>query len=104
MEVLKYYLNRGERRPLSFYRDSAGNEVDLVIEMGQRYVPIEIKAGATITEDYFKGLRHFAKVFCGKVESSGLVYGGSDIQRRTDWMIVPAFETVMLIRQIEAGK
>jgi len=104
MEVLKYYLNRGERKPLSFYRDSAGNEVDLVIETGHGYVPVEIKAGATITDDSFKGLRHFSKVFCGKVESSGLVYGGSDVQKRTDWMIVPAFETGKLIHQIEAGK
>ena len=104
MEVMKYYLNRGERRPLSFYRDSAGNEVDLVIEKSQRYVPIEIKAGATITDDYFKGLRHFSKVFGGKVESSGLVYGGSELQQRTEWSIVPAFETATLMRQIEAGK
>jgi predicted AAA+ superfamily ATPase len=104
MEVLKYYLNRGERRTLSFYRDSAGNEVDLVVELSRSYVPIEIKAGATITDDYFKGLRHFSKVFGGKVKSSGLIYGGSDLQQRTEWLIVPAFETTTLMRQIVAGK
>jgi len=74
------------------------------MESDRGYAPVEIKAGATINEDFFKGLRHFFKVFRGRVGSAGLVYGGSDIQPRTEWFIVPAFETAKLIRFIEAGK
>lgn len=60
IEALKYRYNRGKRSNLHFWRDAKGNEVDLVIEAGPDIVPVEIKSGATITEDYFKGLRTFS--------------------------------------------
>jgi predicted AAA+ superfamily ATPase len=61
-EALKYRFNRGRRSNLFFYRDGKGNEVDLILELGTGLFPIEIKAGATISSDYFKGLKSFEKV------------------------------------------
>jgi len=39
-----------------FYRDNIGNEADLLEPEGARVHALEIKAGATINKDYFKGL------------------------------------------------
>jgi len=43
-----------------FYRDSEGNEVDLLLPTGGKIHAIEIKAGATVNPDYFKGIKTFA--------------------------------------------
>ncbi len=89
-ESLKYRFNRGQRSNLYFYRDSKGNEVDLLFANGSDLFPIEIKAGMTISKDFFKGLTHFAKVFPNHTPGgSGLVYGGEDAQQRTQVSIVP---------------
>ncbi len=84
IEALKYFYNRGRRNKLHFWRDAKGNEVDLVIEAGPDVVPIEIKSGATINEDYFKGLRSFAAKLAVPPRTSALVYGGTERQQRSD--------------------
>ncbi|MFO7558586.1 MAG: ATP-binding protein [Desulfobacterales bacterium] len=89
-EALKNRFNQGKRSNLYFYRDSKGNEVDLLLINGSDIFPIEIKAGMTITREYFKGLNHFVKIFPEHVPAGkGLVYGGDENQKRTDVSIVP---------------
>ncbi|WP_419661477.1 AAA ATPase like protein [Desulfosarcina variabilis str. Montpellier] len=89
-EALKYRFNQGKRSNLYFYRDSRGNEVDLILTNEPDLFPIEIKAGMTITRDYFKGLNHFAKLFPDSIPNgSGLVYGGETEQQRSNVSIVP---------------
>jgi predicted AAA+ superfamily ATPase len=91
-EAVKYRFNQGKKSNLNFYRDSKGNEVDLLLMDGPDIFPIEIKAGMTLTKDYFKGLNHFAKIFPDKIPNGmGLVYGGDDRQLRTNVTIVPAY-------------
>lgn len=89
-DALKYRFNQGKRGNLYFYRDSKGNEVDLLLVHEPDLFPIEIKAGMTIARDYFKGLNHFAKLFPDNIPmGSGLVYGGDKTQQRTTVAIVP---------------
>lgn len=89
MEALKYRLHRGRRSNLHFYRDSNGNEVDLLLSLGPDIYPVEIKAGMTINRDYFKGLDHFAGNF-PLPHGRGLVYGGDETQQRTGTSVCPA--------------
>lgn len=89
-EAQKYRFNQGKKSNLYFYWDSKGNEVDLLMINGPDLFPVEIKAGMTITREYFKGLNHFTKTFPELVPNgSGLVYGGFEKQKRTDVLIVP---------------
>ena len=76
-EALKHRLHRGQRAQLAFYRDNVGNEVDLLYGHGTDALPIEVKAGATVASDYFKGLFHYAKVF-PKSHGAALVYAGKE--------------------------
>lgn len=90
MEALKYRYNRGMRSNIFFYRESNSNEVDLVAEKGRDLCAIEIKAGATVNHDFFRGLHHFAKaVGSGRVIRGGVIYGGEEMQERSSFPVYP---------------
>ena len=75
-EYWKAAMNAGRTDALYFWRDSTGNEVDLLIEDGIRLVPIEIKSGATLNRDFLRGLKHFAEYAGDESHNPALVYGG----------------------------
>ena len=101
LEALKFRYNQGKRDNLFFYRDSNGNEVDLIAEQGRRLLAIEIKAGSTINPDYFKGLRHFRKAIGTEwTVAAGVVYGGDDSQRRSEALIGPALRCDELFAEL----
>lgn len=87
MEAFKDRLNAGESPEMYFYRDSEGNEVDLLLPTGGKLHAIEIKAGATVNPDYFKGLKTFAAHHPQAVAGGGVVYGGAQSQNRSDWPV-----------------
>jgi len=100
MEALKYRYHRGRRSNLNFYRDAKGHEVDLVISHGPELLPIEIKSGTTITEDYFKGLRYFGREF-PTAPAGALIYGGNDYQERSEATVCPVLEMARFLKRLE---
>jgi len=42
-----------------FYRDSHGNEVDLIVKSGRTLHPIEVKSGATFDPEFITGIERF---------------------------------------------
>lgn len=77
-EQLKTSLNRGERPQLTFWRDSNGNEVDLLIERGQKIMPVEIKSGKTVARQFFSGLEKWIALAGELAIEPTLIYGGDD--------------------------
>jgi hypothetical protein len=73
-EVYKAFAHRGERPPLFFWRDRTGHEVDLVVDLGQRTVPLEIKLSRTVRADAFRGLDHYCSL--SGTHRGVLVHGG----------------------------
>lgn len=51
-EIVKYRFNHGNLRPIHFWRDANGREVDLVLDDGPKLLGIEIKSGATFAPDW----------------------------------------------------
>jgi predicted AAA+ superfamily ATPase len=88
MEALKNRFNQGESAEMYFLRDATGNEVDLLIPSGRQLRAVEIKAGATVNTDYFRGLRGFAAAFPNVLEGGSVVYGGDIDQARSDWPVI----------------
>ncbi len=76
-ELLKAGLNRGERPTLHFWRDSNGNEVDVIADVGSRMLPIEIKSGQTLNRDFFVGLERWRALAGELAATPALIYGGS---------------------------
>jgi len=103
-EALKWFWHRGRHAGLNFYRDSGGNEIDLLLELVNGVFPIEIKAGETVNADFFRGLRAFARLYDpAPPNGDGLVYGSdrTQIQHRTT--VVTFGRTHDLIQSVANG-
>jgi Predicted ATPase (AAA+ superfamily) len=77
-ELIKSKLNRGEKPSFFFWRDSNGNEVDLIVEQGINLMPIEIKSGRTLTHESFAGLEKWCALAGKKAVVPALIYGGDE--------------------------
>lgn len=87
-ELMKARLNRGERPNLHFWRDSNGNEVDVIVEQGTRLMPVEIKSGRTVTPDSFAGLQKWSALAGEVAVTPTLVHGGEESFQHKDVRVV----------------
>ena len=55
-EIRKNNFNIGIANAMYYFRDSTGNEVDLILERENNPVAIEIKAGTKLNSSLLKGL------------------------------------------------
>jgi predicted AAA+ superfamily ATPase len=99
VEALKYRYHRGKRSNLHFWRDARGNEIDLVIESGPDALLVEIKAGATISQDWFKTLDLLTANLPGKRVARALVYGGSERQSRSNANVWRAVDIAAMLNE-----
>ena len=83
IETLKSKLNQGKDPRLFFYRDSHGNEVDLIIQNGNELVPVEIKSSQTWHSSFLKGIDYFKSLLGDRVLKGTVIYGG-DNNRTTE--------------------
>jgi predicted AAA+ superfamily ATPase len=82
-ELLKRRYNQGLPSNLYFWRNNTGDEVDVLIEQGEKLMPIEIKSGQTFTPDFLKGLDKWAR-YAGDISMTPqLVYGGEENMTRS---------------------
>lgn len=73
MDVVKRLSNAGRRPEVFFYRDSHGNEVDLLIRREGMLVPVEIKSASTFSTVFLKGIQRFRQVAPEGRVADGLV-------------------------------
>lgn len=85
-ELLKQRFNSIKRNNLYFFRDSSGNEVDVILEKGLTVLPIEIKSSKTIHAEFFKGLDYYLNL-SSKAESPQLIYAGEENQKRSVYQV-----------------
>ena len=76
--IQKYFLNRGKQPVIYFYRDSNGNEVDLLIKNKEKYDLVEIKSSETFNTEYLKGIKSFEKEFPYLTADKYIIYNGED--------------------------
>ncbi|MDE6258486.1 MAG: ATP-binding protein [Muribaculaceae bacterium] len=76
MNFLKNRLNQGKEGGLYFYRDSNGNEVDLLVREGMQYDCYEIKSALTFHLDFTKGLLNFEKTYPALVRHRTIIFAG----------------------------
>lgn len=75
LEALKTRYNRGQTRNLYFYRDSHGNEIDLLYASGRDLIGTEIKSAATVSPHFKKILLRFSEKQ-KTLQSGYVVYNG----------------------------
>jgi predicted AAA+ superfamily ATPase len=86
-EMLKERFNSGAADNLYYWRDKTGNEVDLLVDDAGKLTAMELKAGETISQDFFKGLQYFSSLNNLTVKRI-LLYGGNQEQKRNNGIIV----------------
>lgn len=93
-ELVKYRYNVGKRSNLFFYRDSNGNEVDVISKAGFTLHSIEIKSSQTFHSTFLKGIHSFKKTFPSQTKEGQafVLYDGELKQTRENTQILPASE------------
>lgn len=75
-DIVKNALNTGIRPEIYFFRDSHGNEVDLLIRENGVLTPVEIKSAATFSPDFVKKLEWFQSLGSERVTTGAVLYNG----------------------------
>ena len=84
-ELYKLFLHHGQPAPLYFWRDSAGHEVDALLDFGTRRIPVEAKVGQTLAGDVFRGLDYYLGLAGGG--TGVLIYGGGESYARRNHLV-----------------
>jgi len=93
-ETMKKFHNAARSPRVYYWRDSAGHEVDMIIEDGPRVLPVEIKSGKTVASDFFDSIRWWKNL---SGEGGGvLVYGGGESYEREGLRVVSWSESYNL--------
>jgi predicted AAA+ superfamily ATPase len=82
VDIIKNFNTQGLRPTLTFFRDSNQREIDLIIEVGGKTIPIEIKASETINNSFFDTASWFKEQIKSD-QAPVLIYGGGPSQVRT---------------------
>lgn len=77
-DFIKRSWNEGKEADLRFWRDSTGNEVDLLHYQNGVPTAYEIKSGATFNTDFFAGLTKWASLANIPAEQLNVIYGGKE--------------------------
>ena len=84
-DFMKNDYNKGIiEPPVSFWRDSIGNEVDLIHRDGDIEDAYEIKSAETFNESFLKGLKYWSRLAGPDASKLHLIYGGRTPMMRSD--------------------
>jgi predicted AAA+ superfamily ATPase len=90
--MMAEYVKRNHHQYLHqdfwYWRDSAGHEVDLLIQNDEHFNAIEIKCTETVLPEYLKGLSYFADIAGNQLKSQSLLYAGNRSQERSKVHII----------------
>jgi predicted AAA+ superfamily ATPase len=99
-EFKKEIANTNASAKIYFYRDSHGNEVDLIIDFGSCLLPVEIKSSETFSSSFLNGLSYWRK----NVDRDGkgvVVYGGDKSQKVKNDELVGWNNLEVILRELK---
>ncbi len=76
-EAQKALLHNRSSIRAHYWRDQSGVEIDLLLDLGSKLIPLECKAGKTVASDWFSPLLKYIGMAGDQVVRPTLVYGGS---------------------------
>lgn len=93
-EIIKQKNNSGNKDSLYFWRDKTGREIDLIIDKTISYIPLEIKSGKTVHDEFFKNLRYWLKLTGEK--QGKIIYAGDFDQKRSEGIDITSWKNIQL--------
>ncbi|MBM3893408.1 ATP-binding protein [Candidatus Dependentiae bacterium] len=101
-ELMKGFHNRNLEPRLFYWQDQTGNEVDCLIGTPLQQHAIEIKAGMTVSQDYFKGLSIYKNLAGDELQSRHVVYAGDQAYDSCGTNITPWDQVDAIVQKIIA--
>jgi uncharacterized protein len=86
-DFVKQNHHRYQFREYWYWRDAGGNEIDLLTRDGLALNLFEIKSTQTLNTRLFSGLDYFSAITDEKIGAKTLIYGGSENQKRTKYVV-----------------
>ena len=77
LEIMRRVKVLNKNYKVCYWRTSAGAEVDCVLDLGGRVIPIEIKSSSFVAQSEIKGLKNFLNDY-GKIAKHGYVITMAD--------------------------
>ena len=88
-EVVKRAFNEALQPDITFWRDSTGNEIDLIEYKNSSRKAYEIKSGRTFSSEFFKGLIKWSALSKNPVEDNFVIYNGTTPYTTSNGTAVP---------------
>ncbi len=92
-ELIKAFSATRRDSPLFFWRDAAGHEIDVLLDAGDRLIPIEVKSGRTVAADAVATLEWWTSIPANPNRGGVLVHGGADGFDLKGFRVLPWFLT-----------
>ena len=87
-ELLKQRFNAGLSANLYFWRNNIGDEIDVIVEQGNKLQAIEIKSAQTIAPQFMSGLNKWVAIAGEAALPPQLIYGGMETMTRNGVQIL----------------
>lgn len=95
-DIVKRRAHEGKSTDLMFYRDSNGNELDLLVPVGQLLEGYEIKSSTTYNSTFEKGFHSITDQLDARLVRRTVVYGGTQ-ERRDAQIEVLNYSTLLSV-------
>lgn len=90
-ELIKSFAAERGEAPLYFWRDATGHEIDVLIDLGERVIPVEVKSGETVAPDAVDTLAWWTSIPCNPNRGGVLVHGGAESFEFKGFRVLPWF-------------
>jgi predicted AAA+ superfamily ATPase len=84
LSLLRLMRLRGMAGRLRYWRDYAGREVDWVIDLGNRWIPVEVKWGENLRSKDIRHLDYFLQTYERKVRMGYILFTGQRDRKLSD--------------------
>ena len=80
-DIMKRRSHEGQSTEMMFYRDSNGNEIDLIVPSGQSLEGYEIKSSSTYNSSFEKGFHKLTDQLDARLSRRAIIYCGTQERR-----------------------
>jgi predicted AAA+ superfamily ATPase len=91
LSLLRLMRVQGMAGRLRYWRDYAGREVDWVIDLGDRWIPVEVKWGENLRSKDIRHLDYFLQTYERKVRMGYIVFTGQRDRKLSDRIMALSF-------------
>ena len=95
LSILRLMRAKGMVGRLRYWRDYAGREVDWVVDLGDRWIPVEVKWGENLRPGDIRHLDYFVQAYGNKTQQGYLVFTGERDRKVSDRILAISFRNFL---------